>query len=61
MLITVFFKKINQLLALPGLSCCVQAFSSCDEQGLLSSCVLGLLIAVASLVAEQRLWMQGLQ
>ena len=33
---------------MPGLSCCVQAFSSCGEQGLLSSCVLGLLVAVAS-------------
>ena len=34
-----------------GLHCCVQAFSSCDEQELLSS-VVQLLIAVPSLVAE---------
>ena len=33
----------------------VQAFSSCGERALLSSCGQGLLIAVASLVAEHRL------
>ena len=37
------------------LLCCEQAFSSCCEQGLLFIAVLGLLIAVASLVAEHRL------
>ena len=35
-----------------GLRCCAQAFSSCGEQGLLFIAVRGLVIAVASLVAE---------
>ena len=34
---------------------CTRALSSCGEQGLLFVAVLGLLIAVASLVAEQGL------
>ena len=38
-----------------GLRCCAWAFSSCGEQGLLFVAVRGLLIAVASLVAELRL------
>ena len=38
-----------------GLRCCVQAFSSCGEWGLLFVVVHGLLIAVASLVGEQGL------
>ena len=38
-----------------GLRCCVQSFSSCGERGLLSVVVRGLLIAVASLVAEHGL------
>ena len=38
-----------------GLHCCVQAFSSCSEQGLLFIAVCGLLIVVASLVVEHRL------
>ena len=42
-------------LAVLGLSCCAWAFSSCSERGLLFAVVLGLLIAVASLVAEHRL------
>ena len=42
-------------LAVLGLSCCAQAFSSCREQGLLYVVVYGLLIAVASLVVEHRL------
>ena len=37
-------------LAALGLRCCVQAFSSCGEQELLSVVVCRLLIAVASLV-----------
>ena len=37
------------------LRCCVQAFSSCGEQGLLFIAVHEPLIAVASLVAEHRL------
>ena len=35
-----------------GLHCCKQAFSSCGERGLLFIVVHGLLIVVASLVAE---------
>ena len=38
-----------------GLHCCVRAFSSCGERGLLFVAVRGLLIAVASLVAEHGL------
>ena len=38
-----------------GLHCCVWAFSSCSECGLLFFVVHGLLIAVASLVAEHGL------
>ena len=39
-------------MAVLGLRCFVQAFSSCGERGLLFIGVRGLLIAVASLVAE---------
>ena len=42
-------------LAALGLRCCAQAFSSCSERGLLFVAVRGLLIVVASLVAEHRL------
>ena len=49
-------------MAVLGLRCCVQAFSSCGERGLLFVAVRGLLIAVhglliavASLVAEHGL------
>ena len=42
-------------LAALGLRCCARAFSSCGERGLLFVAVRGLLIAVASLVAEHRL------
>ena len=38
-----------------GLRCCPRAFSSCGEQGLLFIAVPGLLIEVASLVAEHGL------
>ena len=38
-----------------GLHCCVWAFSGCGERGLLLVVVHGLLIAVASLVAEHGL------
>ena len=44
-----------------GLHCCVQAFSSCGEWGLLLLEVHGLLIAVASLVAEHGLQVHGPQ
>ena len=37
------------------LCCCVQAFSSCSKQGLLLVLMLGLLTAVASLIAEHGL------
>ena len=53
-----FYKFTNSLilfLAALGLCCCAQAFSSCSKQGLLFVAVLGLLIAVASLVAEHGL------
>ena len=42
-------------LAALGLHCFVRAFSSCGERGLLFVVVHGLLIAVASLVAEHGL------
>ena len=42
-------------LAVLRLHCCARAFSSCGEQGLLFVSVSGLLIAVASLVAEHGL------
>ena len=42
-------------LAVLGLCCYARAFSSCGEQGLLLVVVHGLLIAVASLVAEHGL------
>ena len=38
-----------------GLRCCAWAFSSCGEQGLLFVAVHGLLIVVASFVAEHGL------
>ena len=44
-----------------GLCCCVRAFSSCSELGLLFVAVHGLLTAVASLVAEHRFQARGLQ
>ena len=46
---------IYLFLAVLGLCCCVRAFSSCGEQGLLFVAVHRLLIAVVSLVAEHRL------
>ena len=51
----IFFFFINLFLAVLGLRCCVRAFSSCREQGLLFIAVRRLLIAVASLVAEHGL------
>ena len=54
-----FLKKFYLIyllfLAVLGLHCCMRAFSSCGEQGLLFVAVRGLLIAVASLVAEHGL------
>ena len=50
------FFKIKKIffffLAALGLHCCARAFSSCGEWGLLFGVVRGLLLAVASLVAE---------
>ena len=42
-------------MAVLGLCCCARAFSSCGEWGLLFIAVCGLLIEVASLVAEHGL------
>ena len=50
-----FFFFFNLFLAVLGLCCCAWAFSSCGERGLLFFAVRGLLIAVASLVAEHGL------
>ena len=55
--ITIF---IYLFLAALGLRCCTRAFSNCSERGLLFVAVLGLLIAVASLVVEHGLWVCGL-
>ena len=46
---------IYLFLAVLGLRCCMRAFSSCGEWGLLFVVVRGFLIAVASLVAEHGL------
>ena len=59
-LVLFFFFLINLFiyflfLAALGLRCRAQAFSSCGERGLLFVAGCGLLIAVASLVAEHRL------
>ena len=50
-----FIYFIYLFLAALGLRCCTRAFSSCGERGLLFIVVRGLLIAVASLVAEHGL------
>ena len=50
-----FILFFNLFLAVLGLRCCAQAFSSCNEQGLLFIAVHGLLIAVASFVVEHGL------
>ena len=55
------FIFIHLFLAALGLRCCVQAFSSCDELGLLFVAVRGLLTAVASPVAEHGLLAHRLQ
>ena len=59
-----FISKLIYLflfLAALGRRCCTQAFSRYGERGLLFVAVCGLLIAVASLVAEHRHWVHGLQ
>ena len=50
-----FILFIYLFLTVLGLRCYAWAFSSCGEQGLLFVAVCGLLIAVASLVAEHGL------
>ena len=50
-----FFKFIYSFFSALGLRCCTWAFSSCCERGLLLAVVHGLLIAVASPVAEHGL------
>ena len=63
LLLLCFLKKINLFIylfiylfmAVLGLRCCAQAFSSYGEQGLLFVAVHGLLIVVASLVVEHGL------
>ena len=53
-----FFKFIYLIylfLAALGLHCCVRALSSCGKRGLLFVAVCGLLIEVASLVAQHGL------
>ena len=54
-----FINLINLFLAALGLRCCVRAFSSCGEQGLLFVAVRGLLIAVASRCAARALGAQA--
>ena len=56
-----FILLIYLFLAVLGLHSCTQAFSSCSERGLLFVAVRRLLIAVASLVAEHRLYARRLQ
>ena len=56
------FQKFSVCLSFFARSpCCLQAFSSCGEQGLLLAAVHRLLTAVASLGAEHRLWMHRVQ
>ena len=57
----IYLLFIYLFLAVLGLRCCAWAFSSCSERGLLFVVVHGLLTVVASLVAEHRLEVRGLQ
>ena len=59
LLLLLFFNLIYLFLAALGLCYCARAFSSCGERGLLFVAVCGLLIAVASFVAEHRLQAPG--
>ena len=54
-MLSFFFLKFILFLAVLGLHCCAQAFSSCSELVLRFIAVHRLLIAVASLVVEHRL------
>ena len=51
----IYVPLINFFLAVLGLRCCSRAFSSCGEGELLFVVVCGLLLAVASLVAQHGL------
>ena len=53
--IIIIFNTFVLFLAALGLRCCTRAVSGCGERGLLSLAVRGLLIAVASLIAEHGL------
>ena len=55
-----FFKIVNFILFTLGLCCCMGAFSSCGNQGLLFIALCGLLLAVVSLVPEHKLWVHEL-
>ena len=58
----IFLNKLIYLfLAALGLRCCVQAFSSCGEQGPLFAVLCGPLTAAASPVVEHGLQVRGLQ
>ena len=57
----VAFKKMYLFLAVLGVCCCIQAFSSCGEQRLVCVAMHRLLIEVASLVVEHRLQAHELQ
>ena len=50
-----FLNFIYLFLAVLGLRCCAQSFSSCGERGLLFVAVSGLIVVVASVVAEHGL------
>ena len=56
----IFYLFIYLFLAVSGICCCVRAFSSCGEWGLLFVTLRWLLIMVASLVVEHRLQARGL-
>ena len=49
------FIYLFKFMTVLGLRCCVRAFSSCSERGLLFIAVRGLLIVMVSLVAEHGL------
>ena len=56
-----FPQRLFNFLTVVGLHCCMQAFFSCAEQGLLCIVVCSLLIEVASLVTEHRVQVLRLQ
>ena len=52
-MVSLFFVSLIYILAVLGLHCSTQAFSSCCSQGLLFIALHGLLISVASLVERE--------